>query len=172
MCLCLGTSLSGMNADRMAESPAKKSLYNKAVIGTVLINIQQTPLDELCTIRVWAKIDDAFKILCRELNLDQFTTFIPPTWPEGEVFEVPYDKNGHFSNTEKTVLNLKIGAKVRICAEGAANEGATGKIDAVRGECWTIELNEEKKKVYRVFGKWWIEAALRGGVKQLPLVNI
>jgi len=32
-----------MNADRMANMPAKKSLKNKA-LGTVLINIQKNPI--------------------------------------------------------------------------------------------------------------------------------
>lgn len=40
LCLCLGTSLSGMNADRMANTPAKKSLKGQA-LGTILINLQQ-----------------------------------------------------------------------------------------------------------------------------------
>merc|ERR1712000_13264 len=44
LCLCLGTSLSGMNADRMAETPAKRSVKTKKVIGTVIINLQQTRL--------------------------------------------------------------------------------------------------------------------------------
>jgi NAD-dependent SIR2 family protein deacetylase len=51
MCLCLGTSLSGMNADRMASTPASKSRVDKGIIGTVLINLQQTRLDEDCSVR-------------------------------------------------------------------------------------------------------------------------
>lgn len=91
MCLCLGTSLSGMNADRMAKTPAKKSLQNKA-IGTVIINLQQTPLDSKCFIRIWAKLDDAFKILAEKLNIT--VNFNKPTIPDGDVYYVPYRENG------------------------------------------------------------------------------
>jgi methyl coenzyme M reductase beta subunit len=62
LCICLGTSLSGMNADRMAWTPAKRYKKGKGN-GTIMINLQETDIDEDCTIRVWAKIDDAFKIL-------------------------------------------------------------------------------------------------------------
>jgi hypothetical protein len=91
MCLCLGTSLSGMNADRMAKTPAKKSLQNKA-IGTVIINLQQTPLDSRCFIRIWAKLDDAFKILAEKLNIK--VDLNKPTVPDGDVYYVPYGENG------------------------------------------------------------------------------
>lgn len=41
LCLCLGTSLSGMNADRMAKSPAKRFMKEGKGFGTVIINLQQ-----------------------------------------------------------------------------------------------------------------------------------
>lgn len=56
-----------MNADRMAKTPAKKALQGKA-LGTVLINLQRTNLDPKCTIRVWAKLDDAFRLLAQKLG--------------------------------------------------------------------------------------------------------
>merc|ERR1712013_474521 len=37
----LGTSLSGLNSDRVAKDPAKRSLQGKS-LGTVIINLQQT----------------------------------------------------------------------------------------------------------------------------------
>lgn len=40
LCFCLGSSLSGMNADRTAITPAIKSKKGKA-LGTVIINLQQ-----------------------------------------------------------------------------------------------------------------------------------
>jgi len=172
MCLCLGTSLSSINADRMASTPANKSLKKKA-IGTIIINLQQTCLDEECTIRVWSKLDDAFQILFKELQLEKFTDFVPPSWPAGDLFEIPYDKEGKLSDKVKTTFNLEVGAKIRICTDGAKNEGATGSISRVRPDNnWTVELNENERICRRVLGRWWIDAALRGAVKQLPFVNI
>ena len=68
LCICLGTSLSGMNADRMAETPAKRMGRGKA-LGTVIINLQRTRLDKDCAVRIWAKIDDAMKLLVQKLEL-------------------------------------------------------------------------------------------------------
>jgi NAD-dependent SIR2 family protein deacetylase len=92
MCLCLGTSLSGMNADRMANTPAKRSRKDPKVLGTVIINLQQTPLDRKCAIRIWAKLDDAFKLLVNKLNL--VVVPIIPTIPPGDVYVVPYNAKG------------------------------------------------------------------------------
>lgn len=67
--LALGTSLSGMNADRMAITPSKKARMGKA-LGTIVINLQRTRMDAKCTIRVWAKLDDAFRILAQKLGTE------------------------------------------------------------------------------------------------------
>lgn len=39
--MCLGTSLSGMNADRVARTVAGRSFRNEDYIGTIIINLQQ-----------------------------------------------------------------------------------------------------------------------------------
>jgi len=62
LCLCLGTSLSGMTADRIPQTPIVRYKRYKKGHGTVMINLQETSIDEDCSIRIWAKIDDAFKI--------------------------------------------------------------------------------------------------------------
>lgn len=91
LCLCLGTSLSGMNADRMAKTPAKKAMNGKG-LGTVLINLQQTDLDSMCSVRIWSKLDDAFRILVQKLGLT--VTPIVPSIPPGDVYQVPYNEKG------------------------------------------------------------------------------
>eukprot|EP01098_Paradermamoeba_levis_P016805 TRINITY_DN930_c0_g1_i2.p1 TRINITY_DN930_c0_g1~~TRINITY_DN930_c0_g1_i2.p1 ORF type:complete len:378 (-),score=113.12 TRINITY_DN930_c0_g1_i2:277-1410(-) len=179
LCLCLGTSLSGMNADRMARTPAKKSLKRKA-LGTVIINLQQTPLDALCTVRIWAKLDDAFSILAKKLGTD-LSPVIPPPLPSGDVFVVPYDEEGMLSSTGDvySLLDLRTGAKVRIPVEGAMNENAMGEIRGKKEDgnyrVWLEEKKKdgkETKTVVRLLGWWWVEAALRGAIKQLPVINV
>jgi len=59
--------MSGMNADRMAYTPADKAIDGKA-IGTVIVNLQKTPMDEVSTLRIWAKLDDAFRLLVENLG--------------------------------------------------------------------------------------------------------
>ena len=75
LCLCLGTSLSGMNADRCAWTPAKKYCKKKLGNGTIMINLQKTEIDQFSSIRVWAKIDDAFDILVKKLGKNLFFNF-------------------------------------------------------------------------------------------------
>ncbi len=53
LCLCLGTSLSGMNADRVAVSTAKRLSKRGQGLGTVIVNLQQTALDPHSSVRVW-----------------------------------------------------------------------------------------------------------------------
>lgn len=45
------------------------SLLGKA-LGSVVINLQRTHLDADCTIRVWAKLDDAFRLLAEYLGME------------------------------------------------------------------------------------------------------
>jgi NAD-dependent SIR2 family protein deacetylase len=176
LCLCLGTSLSGMNADRTARTPAKKSLKKQGgALGTVIINLQQTPLDDKCVIRVWAKLDDAFRLLAEKLEIDADP--VPFSWRKKigkkNVFIVPYDAEGRKSDTCKMEWDLRPGAEVRVPIEGAMNFGVTGKMGPTsRDDAYYVDLNEKIFPVRRLLGMWWVDAALRGAVPQLPVVNI
>mmetsp|Transcript_17731 Transcript_17731/g.26558 ORF Transcript_17731/g.26558 Transcript_17731/m.26558 type:complete len:448 (+) Transcript_17731:62-1405(+) len=68
LCLALGTSLCGMNADRMAVTPAKKSFKKKA-LGTVIVALQQTQYDRVAGLRFFCTIDRVFELLAKEMNL-------------------------------------------------------------------------------------------------------
>ena len=43
--LCIGTSLCGMNADRMVETPARRFVEQGRGLGACIIGFQQTPMD-------------------------------------------------------------------------------------------------------------------------------
>jgi NAD-dependent SIR2 family protein deacetylase len=66
--LAIGTSLSGMNADRVATSCARRFQQGKG-LGTVIISIQKTPLDGASTLRVFAKIDQFLLIVQKKMKL-------------------------------------------------------------------------------------------------------
>jgi len=180
MCLCLGTSLSGMNADRMATTPAQKFINSpKNQFGTVIINLQQTQLDAATSVRVWAKLDDAFRILAQKLDID---CSIPPYPPhqlpigeegEEESFIIPYDKNGNYDPNSQMRLCLQEGEKVRIANKDASNFGAVGVVYGRRKDKnWTIALiNKHNVNYHMAFGWWWIEAAQRGAIPSIPFVN-
>lgn len=78
--LVLGTSLSGLNADQIATEAAERSCEGRALrdgriicgtgtLGTVAINLQQTPEDGKMTLRMFARSDDAMRLLLAELGM-------------------------------------------------------------------------------------------------------
>ena len=80
LCLALGTSLSGFNVDRVAEAAVRASappsgggdggIAPRRHFGLVLVNLQATPYDDGCALRLWARIDTVMELLCAELGID------------------------------------------------------------------------------------------------------
>eukprot|EP01124_Arcella_intermedia_P011223 TRINITY_DN1764_c0_g1_i3.p1 TRINITY_DN1764_c0_g1~~TRINITY_DN1764_c0_g1_i3.p1 ORF type:complete len:366 (-),score=48.45 TRINITY_DN1764_c0_g1_i3:42-1139(-) len=175
LCLCLGTSLSGMNADRIANTAARRS--RKALpeaLGTVVINIQQTPLDSIAFIRVWAKLDDAFRMLAENLGLKEIKKFEITEHP-GDVYKIPFNQEGYLDESVEMTWDLRIGAKVVIPHKDAKNYGCPGEITSKRGKNYVVTLEEEREgvtqRVHRLFGYWWIDEAIKGKVMRIPFVN-
>jgi NAD-dependent SIR2 family protein deacetylase len=168
LCLCLGTSLSGMNADRMARTPAEKALVSQSrSLGTVIVNLQKTPLDDASSIRVWSKLDEFFKALSTELGIavDPKKQQLKPI--TGTVFVVPYNAKGQLDPTCRMTLDLSPGAAVRIAPKEAPNFGAVGKVrHRDRHGHWVVEVDK-----VRTLGSWYVTDALEGKLEQLPLVN-
>merc|ERR1711988_1703419 len=64
LCLSLGTSMVGMNSDRMAVAPAERMRKGvKGALGTVIVTLQQTQYDSLASIRIFAPIDCVMELL-------------------------------------------------------------------------------------------------------------
>jgi NAD-dependent SIR2 family protein deacetylase len=171
LCLCLGTSLSGMNADRCARTPAKRSrLDPPTALGTIIINLQCTPLDDMCAVRVWAKLDDAFAILQELLELEIRR---PPEFDNDRVaFALPYDEHGNLDWRCSHIFEVSKGSKVCIPVEDAKNQGATGEfIDPE--EHYVVRLTEGDNRIRdRVLGKWWIDTLMRGAWPTMPVMNM
>ena len=87
--LVIGTSLSGLNADKVAISPAKRTLTGKS-LGTVIINLQQTVCDPGATLRVFAECDKFFERLLAHLSLKIDACSIPSSVENKAL--VPYDR--------------------------------------------------------------------------------
>jgi NAD-dependent SIR2 family protein deacetylase len=60
--IVLGTSLSGLCSDMVAEKTAERSLNSKS-LGIVIINLQQTLMDGSTTLRIFSQTDRLMKIL-------------------------------------------------------------------------------------------------------------
>eukprot|EP01012_Entosiphon_sulcatum_P007782 TRINITY_DN14066_c0_g1_i1.p1 TRINITY_DN14066_c0_g1~~TRINITY_DN14066_c0_g1_i1.p1 ORF type:complete len:536 (-),score=59.75 TRINITY_DN14066_c0_g1_i1:4-1584(-) len=166
LCLCLGTSLSGMNADRVAETPAQKGLSGQA-LGTIIINLQRTRLDDISAVRIWAKLDDTFQRVAEVLGVIVKT--VPPAFVGGDVFTIPYDHEGKRSDEVRTVLDLRRGQKIRIPIPQASTYN---KVAEVVGKDHQGHFLLKFKERQRRLGRWWIECALSSAVEQLPVVNI
>jgi len=129
--ITLGTSMSHLHADGLATAVAERSLKGKA-LGTVTINLQQTPKDGEMTLRMFGKCDDVLGQLCRVLSDDisratgmnesDVLRADPPLWIEDvkkcQKVLVPYDEQGlrlaPGSNAKWMWLDLSDGKKVTL----------------------------------------------------------
>lgn len=116
LCLAVGTSLAGMNADRVVHSVAQRasereSNGSRAALGAVIVGLQRTKADAHATLRIYAPCDAVFAALANELCLEPH---LPPPRAEGEFFRPP-------------VLSRSIGANGADRADGCAGaDGADG----------------------------------------------
>ena len=62
LCLAVGTSLSGFTVDDVVVQASEKQRNGKG-LGLVLINLQQTPYDDHCALRIFARCDDGMETL-------------------------------------------------------------------------------------------------------------
>merc|ERR1712166_1097562 len=88
--LALGTSLSGMNVDRMVTTPWSRGA------DTVIVSLQRTQLDDQCSVRIFAKIDDFAKLLCEEMKTIVPEQQVPEIYTftgenQEEKYVIPYD---------------------------------------------------------------------------------
>jgi len=231
MVLAMGTSMCGMNADRVVTTCAQKGAFGLTT-GAVIINLQRTQHDNLASLRIYAKIDDVMKLLADEFSLwespslRRFAKQEIYTLPaslrtkatkSGQVFKLPYHpitgkylgmmkktKSTNIKNDiveeeihddkfsqaeckvlpkESLTLDLRPGKTVKLTAGMYKDD--IGEVIGVnsRGDYVIRFLHKNKKSkkgkllrkgIYfqRRLGSWWIEAATKGQIPLLPIVNI
>jgi len=187
-CLAMGTSLCGMNADRMVSSPAERFVEEGIGHGAAIVSIQQTGMDNLASLRIFAKIDDVMALLAKRMKL---TVEAPknhwkvssksPALIRPDVYKVPYDSSGNLTTDPKAARrwDLRPGAKVRVTA--GPGKGYVGTIiRRAKHGGYTVALpcqregSKDQGKVIRHYalGPWWINTAIHGKCDKLPLVNV
>lgn len=148
----------------------------------VVINLQQTEHDGMATLRIFGETDQVFEALLTEMAID-----IPSVVPQhiftpdqqGRVL-VPYDSNGKRSEDKRMWWDLRPGAAIKLSkGHNIVGSGQPSYQPIRRGvgfvTCWrtkTMGIHLEIDGVPMTLGQWWIEAALRGGPKSLPVVNV
>ena len=192
--LAVGTSLCGMNADRMVEGPARRRLERGEGLGAVIVGFQRTAMDELASLRIFERIDTVMLLLAVELGLPtpgriQCAAPIANSnkTAQRHVYMVPYDAEGKLlvgaaaADPAKWLRwSLARGSALKLT--GGPGHGFVGAMDRVphRGECAYLTRFPNTREGSAGFGKtvsqyalgdWWVSAACRGAVPLLPVVN-
>jgi hypothetical protein len=156
MCLTVGTSLSGMNADRLAESCGKRAVKKLKKLqalppdslaeadtfigGTIIVGFQRTRLDSIASLRIFSSIDKVMAALAERLGLNlnpRILQYQNRVFPEDDIFELRgYDPiTGSLLSASSTstalpppiiTLNMSIGSRVRLLDGPYA--GAEGEV--------------------------------------------
>jgi len=173
----------GKDGDGVVVDPDGASVQPPS-LGAVIINVQQTRLDGLASLRVFAKVDDVMKMLQTELGSVAADHPTPikgtvGTPPLGDVWSgLHYDaESGErvaagSSDVEGMILDLAQGARVQLAHGNApmATVGTKGTVGPKTAQGhYTIECDDG---VRRVLGVWMMEAARHGRLDRLPVVQL
>jgi hypothetical protein len=199
--LAVGTSLAGMNADRLVQTAVERARCAGDAgghLGAVLVGLQRTTYDRHLTLRIFATCDETFRMLAEEMGLSSLVPparapgsfFVPPVLQQdsptdggvaGEAYLLPrvgYDAMGRRSGGVCTALDLRDGASLVI--PSGPHAGARGEVDGCDREGhprirFMLRLKKggsTKVPSMMVLGTWWLQAAADSAVKQLPAVNL
>lgn len=69
MVLALGTSLSGLRSDSIAQECAHRAASNGDGLGLVIVSLTRTPLDDCATLRIFATLEETLLLLASNLEL-------------------------------------------------------------------------------------------------------
>jgi hypothetical protein len=186
LCLAMGTSLCGMNADKCVSIPSKKYRDQNKGLGSIIIGLQRTPYDKISSIRFYGTIDEIVALLAREMNLTipPYQTLVPDIPKEAiieeYVYRVPYDSEGKLTTDpdEMIIWDIRKGQKV-IMAIGSG-KGFEGTVNGFYPETPHIAIKTLRQYQDKNFGKqtrsyymgnWWIETITKGLWHTIPFYN-
>jgi len=189
LAIAVGTSLCGMNADRVVQTAAQRAAKGvPGMLGSVIVCLQRTVHDAEATLRIFARCDDVFAILAEEMQLE-----VAPEWPSGTyyvppvltdraeadyVFEgIKYDAAGDRSGEETIRWDLRDDAELVI--PRGQHAGARGVIDGPFDREGNLrcrftlrpKTGKLRAQMSMLLGRWWIQGAVDGEVECLPCVN-
>eukprot|EP01087_Luapelamoeba_hula_P011112 TRINITY_DN2993_c2_g1_i1.p1 TRINITY_DN2993_c2_g1~~TRINITY_DN2993_c2_g1_i1.p1 ORF type:complete len:392 (-),score=89.29 TRINITY_DN2993_c2_g1_i1:14-1117(-) len=178
LCLALGSSLSGLNADRLATTPASKYRKKQQGHGLVIVTLQETRLDDICTLRIFAPLEHVMSQLALELQLPeqhQTTT----THSTGDVYVLPYDPtSGKPSATRTCTLDLSEGSRIRVTSGNYAGCEATVGSRNSQGH-YNLQVfvpTEFDASIIipndHLLGSWWLHEASQQLLPLLPVLPL
>ena len=190
--IVVGSSLSGLNSDGVASRPARRSLGGKC-LGTVIINLQQTRLDGEATLRIFERADTVMERLLAVLGVPIISC--PIIQNPGYKVLVPYDRNGKKTEERLMVLDLSKGQRIKLnpnhnCQDakqplyqhiggkkpttyrGRVRQPGPGEGTVVRFSNKNAGWELTVEGVSMLLGYWWLQAAQRGNLETIPLLNV
>lgn len=200
LCVAMGTSLAGMNADRVVTTVSERAqeklsnqtdlcqslLAGKDIhdvpLGSVIINLQKTSIDDQATLRIFAKCDDVMEALSKVMDIPP--AIVPSFVPDenattlDDVFRIPYGSDGLPlpKGDSPRVLDMREGAKVRITAGTyAGDEGEVVGVSKLGH--YQIRFMHTIKKNWKVpmthtLGRWFIGEGLAGLLNHFPVESV
>jgi len=111
-----------MNADRIPERAARRALKGSKTAGAVIVALQQTQMDEIATLRIFATIDEVMAILAEELG-------VKPK-PAGEAYSFPpNDQEAHWGRQCACCGSMPIVGPCLVAGKGKAAEYRCSRAD-------------------------------------------
>jgi len=149
LCLVLGTSLCGMNADRIVVSAANSfQKSGRKVGGAVIVGLQSTKMDHVASVRIFATIDDMMRLLAKKLNMtNDFKApstmdYLEPESSEAghfaghknstnveDVFFLPYDSRSGKRNGDGKLAQFDFRENAFVRINGGPNNGSVGFVN-------------------------------------------
>lgn len=183
----LGSSLAGMNTDRIVRSCARHALSGVApgsCLGSVIVSLQRTPHDAESSLRVFSTISKFLEMLTSELSLqlpEDYRSFPSAASPnqkaESDIFAVPYGVDGALVSDvfkPKRTLDLREGAALVVTIGSDRGQPAVvvGKHPEGHYKV-SVKRSQDNGGVssIRYLGLWWVKAAVQGEIPFVPLVS-
>jgi len=186
LCIAMGTSLSGFNADSTPEVAASRGRL-------VLINLQHTPMDSISSLRIYARIDTVMKALMIALNLDRHVAAAPANFPAllpasvriaPDLYRLPVDPVSCVPSPDCEInWDLRTGARILLL--GGPYDGDVGTVVEKNNDGhYRIRFEDSVNETLRLkrapfslwLGSWWINCIANMNSicpdSKIPLVNI
>ena len=192
LCLTLGTSLAGMNADRVAVSCGERAQQGRG-LGTIIVNLQRTKKDHLASLRIFARLDDVLVALAERLGIPAAAYADEPCLtapsaasetadPGRDVFLIPYDAKGRRvaaadgGSACRRALDLREGARVRVTAGPYSGDEGIVRGRRRDGHFDIVLAHQVSEKMVAqvpvLLGSWFVDGALAGSLPTVPVVSV
>lgn len=183
LCLVLGTSLTGLNADQCVTNTASRSGRGDS-LGSVIISPQRTSQDGEASLRIFAKADEVMKALVAACGFGVRAIGRGPglkrdMFPKASKLVVPYDKDGLRSTTVTTTWDLSVGQKIRVGTHNNIQGAKQPQHQHITNSTVGTLISRDNYSICvglagtsMKMGLWFLGAAERGAIERLPIINV